>query len=101
MLVNLNPDILIFQDDEIPIKGHGLIVLTKLVQQKEVVTEKNIETVIRIFQVFLTCTAAGAVLQWGLGEPNMFGFWMVQGRSIGEWFGIPTPFENGTISLVF
>jgi hypothetical protein len=39
------------QDDEIPVKGHGLIALTRLVKEKDPETEKNIDNVIEIFQV--------------------------------------------------
>ena len=41
------------QDDEVPVKGHGLIVLTRLVKEKDEETEKNIESVIKMFQVFI------------------------------------------------
>lgn len=39
------------EEDEIPIQGHGLIMLTKLVKLKDEETVKNIEKVLKIFQV--------------------------------------------------
>jgi len=40
-------------DTEIPVQGHGLIMLTNLVKKKDEETINNIEKVLQIFQVHL------------------------------------------------
>ncbi len=41
-------------DPEVPVQGHGLIMLTNLVKEKDVQTINSIEKVFKIFQVYFS-----------------------------------------------